>query len=523
MSQPATQQELLFAEARESDVTPPDVGTWKMLIVDDEKEVHDVTKLALDGFKFSGAPLQFMSAYSGEEAKRMIADNPDIAIILLDVVMESDHAGLDVVKYVRDELKNQTTRIVLRTGQPGQAPERSVIIEYDINDYKDKTELTAQKLFTLMYSSLRSYRDILALEANRKGLRQVIDASANIFELQSMNQFTQGVLEQLISLLNLRGDAMYCQAKGFAATRTEDALHVIAATGEFEDYIGRDAWTMLDDTTRAQLETALSEQKNIHSKDYYAAYFKSKSGAENVLFVGHKGPLAEVEKNLVEVFCRNVSIAFDNMYLKQDIEDTQRDIVYRLGEAVETRSKETGYHVKRIAEYSHLFAEVLGLSDDEAEIIRLASPLHDVGKVAIPDAILNKPGRLTREEWEIMKTHATVGYDMFKSSKREILRAGAVIAHQHHEKWNGSGYPNGVGGTDIHIYGRIVALADVFDALGSERCYKKAWELDRILELLRAERGMHFDPSLVDIFFANLPEFLAIRDRLVEPTAFEPT
>ena len=118
-----------------------------------------------------------------------------------------------------------------------------------------------------------------------------------------------------------------------------------------------------------------------------------------------------------------------------------------------------------------------------------------------------------------MKTHATVGYDMFKSSKREILRAGAIIAHQHHEKWNGSGYPNGVAGTDIHIYGRIVALADVFDALGSDRCYKKAWSLDRILELLRAERGMHFDPTLVDIFFANLPKFLAIRDRLNDPTA----
>jgi response regulator RpfG family c-di-GMP phosphodiesterase len=398
MSRPATQQDLLFAEAPESEVAAPDVGTWKLLIVDDEKEIHDVTKLALDGFKFSGASLKFISAFSGEEAKRMIADNPDTAIILLDVVMETEHAGLEVVKYIREELRNETTRIVLRTGQPGQAPERTVITEYDINDYKDKTELTAQKLFTLMFSSLRSYRDILALEANRKGLRQVINASANIFELQSMNQFAQGVLEQLISLLYLRGDAMFCQVKGFAATRTDDALSVIAATGEFEDHIGRDAWTILDATSKTQLQTALSERKNIHSTDYYAAYFKSKSGAENVLFVGLKGPLGEVEKDLVEVFCRNVSIAFDNMYLKQDIEDTQRDIVYRLGEAVETRSKETGYHVKRIAEYSHLFAEVLGLSGDEAEILRLASPLHDVGKVAIPDAILNKPGKLTRED-----------------------------------------------------------------------------------------------------------------------------
>ena len=275
---------------------------------------------------------------------------------------------------------------------------------------------------------------------------------------------------------------------------------------------------MVPEKVAKQLNTALQEHRNVHIDGQFAAYFKSRTGVENLLFVGTDAPLTEIQQTLIEIFCRNVSIAFENIYLKQDIEDTQREIVYRLGEAVETRSLETGYHVKRIAEYSHLLALSIGLDEEEAEIIRLASPLHDIGKVGIPDAILNKPGKFEPEEWKIMQTHAQVGYEMFKSSKRDILRAGAVIAHQHHEKWDGSGYPRGLAGEDIHIYGRIVALADVFDALGSDRCYKKAWQLDRILELLKDQRGKHFDPAMVDIFFARLPEFLIIRDRLVDPT-----
>jgi response regulator RpfG family c-di-GMP phosphodiesterase len=140
--------------------------------------------------------------------------------------------------------------------------------------------------------------------------------------------------------------------------------------------------------------------------------------------------------------------------------------------------------------------------------------MHDIGKVGIPDSILNKPGRHTPEEWEIMKTHAQIGHDMLAGSHRPILRAAATVAISHHEKWDGSGYPGGHKGENIHIYGRITALADVFDALGSDRCYKEAWPLDRILEFLKRESGRHFEPRLVDLLLANLPEFLAVRDAL---------
>jgi HD-GYP domain-containing protein (c-di-GMP phosphodiesterase class II) len=199
--------------------------------------------------------------------------------------------------------------------------------------------------------------------------------------------------------------------------------------------------------------------------------------------------------------------------LANEIEETQKEIIFVMGEVGESRSKETGYHVKRVAEYSRILALGYGLSAEEAELIKTASPMHDIGKVAIPDSILKKPGKLTEAEFEIMKTHTTIGYNLLKGSNRRILKAAATIAIQHHEKWNGTGYPNGIKGEDIHIYGRITAIADVFDALGSDRCYKKAWELDRILALFREERGEHFDPQLVDVFFDCLEEMLEIRDR----------
>lgn len=199
--------------------------------------------------------------------------------------------------------------------------------------------------------------------------------------------------------------------------------------------------------------------------------------------------------------------------LNKEIEETQKEVVFTMGAIGESRSKETGNHVKRVAEYSKLLALYYGLDAKEAEILKQASPMHDIGKVAIPDAILNKPGKFTEEEFEYMKRHAEIGYEMLKGSTRELLKAASIVAYEHHEKWDGTGYPRGLKEDDIHIYGRITALADVFDALGSDRCYKEAWSDEKIFQLFKEQRARHFDPRLVDIFFANIDEFLKIRAR----------
>lgn len=507
----------------------PAKGAWKILIVDDETEVHSVTKLALNGYRFAGKGLQFLDAHSGAEARDILAAHDDIALVLLDVVMETDHAGLDVVGYIRETLGNRLTRIVLRTGQPGQAPEKRVIIDFDINDYKEKTELTAQKLFTLMSASLRSYRDMVALEDSRQGLKKIIDASANIFTQTSMQKFAEGALEQLLSLLRVKkGDAFYGRRiDAMAALRKDSRVEILAGTGKYARaerqasqggmpgtimsgtiMPGTIPDTMPDimDELPAEIDGLLEKaaDRNIILDRQILSYHKGSSGHENFLYVGGDVDMETVDRDMIELYARNVGLAFENVDLHRQIEETQREVVYRLAEAVETRSMETGNHLKRVAAMCKLLALEYGLSEDEAEILMYASPLHDVGKIAIPDAILNKPGKLDAAEWEVMKTHAELGHRMLASSDKPILKAGAIIALEHHEKWDGTGYPNGKAGEDIHIYGRIVAIADVYDALASKRCYKDAWALGDIYTFVKSEKGRHFDPDIVDALTRNL-------------------
>jgi len=195
----------------------------------------------------------------------------------------------------------------------------------------------------------------------------------------------------------------------------------------------------------------------------------------------------------------------------QEIINTQKEVLLAMGGIGEIRSRETANHVKRVAAYSKLLALQTGMSEEEAELLKMASPMHDIGKVGIPDAILNKPGRLTDEEFSLMQTHAELGYEMLKHSRRPILQAAATVAHQHHERWDGSGYPNGLKGEQIHLFGRITAVTDVFDALASDRVYKKAWPMEQIIELFQQERGAHFEPRLVDILLQNMDGILEIR------------
>jgi response regulator RpfG family c-di-GMP phosphodiesterase len=199
--------------------------------------------------------------------------------------------------------------------------------------------------------------------------------------------------------------------------------------------------------------------------------------------------------------------------LNKELEDTQRDIIFTMGTIGELRSNETGNHVKRVAIYSYILAKKYGLTTKEAKILKEVSPMHDIGKVAIPDYILQKPGKLTKDEFDIMKTHCTLGKNMLISSDRKLMKAASIVAYEHHEKYDGTGYPQGLKGENIHIYGRITAIADVFDALGSDRCYKKAWDDEKIFKLLKEESGKHFDPKLIELFFENLEDFLKVRDK----------
>ena len=220
----------------------------------------------------------------------------------------------------------------------------------------------------------------------------------------------------------------------------------------------------------------------------------------------------EVDMRYIMLASVYTAESIETSLLYEEVDATQKEVVYILGETGESRSKETGNHVKRVAEYSRILALAYGMDEEEAELLKNASPMHDLGKIAIPDAVLNKPGRFNEEERRIMDSHPDLGYNILKNSDRELLKAAAIVAHQHHERWDGKGYPKGLKGEEIHIYGRITAIADVFDALGSDRVYKKAWPDEKTFALFKEERGKQFDPKLVDLFFKHIDSILKIRE-----------
>src|SRR5262245_34960704 len=194
----------LITVIEDEEVGGPQYGVpWKVAVIDDDPAVHDGTRYALYDYVLNGQKLDIISAYSADEGRAILRRHSDIAVVLLDVVMETDSAGLELVDFIRNELKNEMVRVILRTGQPGQAPERRVIVDYDINDYKAKTELTADRLFTAMTAALRSYQQIQRMVETRRGLEIIIDAAAKLFDFKSMQRLAEGVLTQIASLLNV--------------------------------------------------------------------------------------------------------------------------------------------------------------------------------------------------------------------------------------------------------------------------------------------------------------------------------
>jgi response regulator RpfG family c-di-GMP phosphodiesterase len=482
---------------------------WKVLLVDDEPDIHDITKLTLSRFRLDERSLTFLHAYSGAEAKDILARESDIALVFLDVVMEKEDSGLEVARWLRKDLDNQFTRIVLRTGQPGQAPEERVIVDYDINDYKEKTELDRTKLFTTTFAALRAYRDIMKVEEARRaqhtyreGLERVIAASAHIFQQRNLKDFASGLLQQVVALLRLE-QSMLLRLAGASVITGETEYEILAQIGDLgSDVICPQLIAQLDDARRNRISRLQG--------DTYVGYFPNSSGKASLLVLKGVDEISDIDTQLLQVFCSGVAIAFDNILLNQEITDTQAELILRLGDVVESRSHEAGNHVRRMAQVCHLLAQASGLPEDETAVLMHAAPMHDIGKIATPDSVLLKPGKLTEEEWEIMKQHPTVGLSILDGSSRPILKAAAVIAHQHHEKFDGSGYPQGLKGHAIHRYARIVAVADVFDALSHKRCYKEAWPIAQVTGHLREVAGHHLDPEYVELLIQNMDKAVEI-------------
>ena len=372
----------------------------------------------------------------------------------------------------------------------------SIINEYQINFLiKFIIIMAFITLFVVLVTNKKYVKEL-----NKKVKEKTADVVKQKEELKSLvNSYDANVI---FSKTDLKGyithvsDA-FCRISGYSRDELIGKNHNIIRHPDMEKDFFKDLWINL-----RQEKDVTAEVKNLKKDGGY--YW----------VISNFAPTYDIKGNHVgySAVRQDITSRKEVESLQQEIEDTQREVVFTMGAIGESRSKETGNHVKRVAEYSKIMALHYGLKPSDAEMLKQASPMHDIGKVGIPDSILNKPGRLTIIERDIMNVHAKLGFDMLKVSKRPLLKLAATIAHEHHEKWDGTGYPNGLCGEDISIYGRITAVADVFDALGSHRCYKEAWGDEKIFNLFKEERGKHFDPMLIDIFFNNLDQFLKVRD-----------
>lgn len=308
-------------------------ASWPVLVVDDDPAVHEGTRFALSGYGLDGAGLELISAYSAAEARTLLSARRGMAVILLDVVMETDDAGLRLVDFVRRELKDDTVRIILRTGQPGQAPERRIIVDYDINDYKAKTELTADKLFTSLTAALRAYQQLKRLEETRRGLEIIIDAAPMLLDYKSMQRLAEGVLTQVASLLNAACEGILVLRE---QSGPQDAVSVLAGSGCYQHLAGGDRPRPLDEDVRAIVAHAFAERRHTFGDRWSTLYVRTASGSEIVALLKADRSLSETDRALIGLFTSRLSVAFDNVILYEQLQRAniglEQRVVERTGE-----------------------------------------------------------------------------------------------------------------------------------------------------------------------------------------------
>ncbi|WP_094452668.1 DUF3369 domain-containing protein [Niveispirillum lacus] len=511
----AGDDEFLFKEegpeapvAATAAVSPP---AWLILIVDDDPEVHAMTRLVMKKFTYRGRPVEFLSAFSAEEALEILRHDPGIAMILLDVVMETDDAGLRLVPRIRDELGNSQVRIILRTGQPGQAPEDDVIHGYDINDYKAKTELTAQKLGTATVAALRSYEHITELMRSRQGMERIIDASSNLVTLRAIDRFAEAVLRELARVLDVAADGLVCVPRGAARSDAQ----ILAAQGRHADSVGLPLGHSVDPALAFKVMEVL-RARNHHFDDQDAILWLRTADGRDAVACLHIGrPLDGLERKLMAVMAAKIAIGFDNLHLYEQVKRSHKAAVIALAALAEYKDPDGGGdHGLRLSRLVTEIALALRqqegwsriIDDEFLDQITMGAMLYDIGMVGVPDSVIRKDSRLDDDERHQMELHCERGAAILEKASRLVegsnyLSFGAAIARAHHERWDGSGYPLGLAGNDIPPAARIVAVADVYDALTHRRSWRDAVPLAEALKTIGNGAGTQFDPAVVAAFF----------------------
>ena len=500
---------MMFDDEDSATLPADEALPWKVLIADDDPDVHSVTRLVLKGVRYMGRPLAFLDAYSGEETLRVMQENPDTAVLFLDVIMESNDAGLRAVRLIR-EAGFSLVRIVLRTGFPGQAPERQVIVDYDIHDYKEKTELSAQKVFTALVSALRAHNDLLNIEHHRNGLMRVLE-SVSWFDFNAVSRYVSGMLVEFAALAGLDPAQIAIHARPVPGSENAGAMlpKLGFNTESEEGDAAAESGALVEETFR---------QRHGITGMNGATLFVSNQGFDVVATARVPDAFRQADTVLMQVFMNKVCQSLAN-YAAFTLIAAQRNAVFH---ALASRAEcwdpqaervlgELGRLATAVARRLQVTLSFPGeINDAMVRDIGMAGMMHDLGNDVLPDGLLAQPGAFTSEDRVVMQTHVAAGLTILARWEGFALPGAFGLVHAviggHHERYDGTGYPRGLCGDAIPLAARIVAVADAYAALCADRPHRPARDAASVAELLRAEAGAAYDPRVVSALLDVLAE-----------------
>lgn len=495
---------------------------WDVLVVDDEPNVQEVTALALSRLAFEGVPLKLHFASSAESAIELLHRIPSVAVVLLDVVMEHESSGLELISYVRNTLKNPYVRFILRTGQAGAAPESQIIQNYDIQEYWNKVDLTVKRLRNTIISALRSYVSLVRVERRREISDFILQQSRKLQdESVDETQFVELIAKGIIGVFTnsrytMPHDADHTDAFSSlilrGATIGGPLWLIASALGQFEAWAGAPVESLPDPTTRAILldmmaqdEPIMMAQDETHLR--LLLTFTAPGTRHSALYM--EAPANSIDPSYLMTLATHAQAIFKSKSAHWLTRRSYAESALRLAGIVEMRLGGDEDHLQRLSRQVRLLALRTGCDVRQADMLSQAAALHDIGNIKLPDAVLIKPGPLNQDEWAMVRSHPQLGHDLLAASSIENLQLGAVIALEHHEKWDGSGYPNRKRGLEISLGARLTTIIDVYDRMITDRPYRKALTVAETLDFLRGKAGTYFDPDLIEKFFDIYEEISA--------------
>lgn len=487
----------------EEDAEPADsrpARYWRVLIVDDDEDVHQTTRFALANTPILGRQLQFLQAYSAAEAEHILRNESHIAVILLDVVMEREDAGLKLVRTIREDLGVSEARIILRTGQPGYAPEIDAIRDYDINDYKTKSELSRNRLYTTLTAAIRSYEQIHALNASRRGLDMIIDASSKLMAHHGAREFAAGIITQISGLLSLEPEGIVC-----AHDHGQDSqqIRIIAAAGHFANCIDKPLSALTEPYVSNALTKALDTRNSLYSSDSTTLFFAGESGHDMAAYIETNTELDEIDRRLLEVFCTNISVSLDNVVLFGQLNDhAYNDQLLRIpnrlafiraaDSAIEENRKDKTIALVDVDHFSH-FNDALGHTYGDALLMAVAIRLREhlsadtvLARVAgdtfgvlgnsaavAPEALLGlfrQPFVIDGAENTISATIGLVRLDVIEGSGTDAVKA-ANIALKHAQESRRGEHCYFTRDMEFETRSRVKLLQDLRAAFDRDRLF----------------------------------------------------